>query len=113
MISCCLPVLIFIQIKASIPKIDYTGTTCKQYIFILLYEGCCLYLYNKYLIYTILGTEILPNSLLHLKRWSAHLQSFNESKAEKEIKLPDFSHHPSIGTLQEAFQVLKGNYLIM
>ena len=63
-------------------------------------------------LFTNLGTGVLPNSLLHLKRWGNHLHSFKISTTDNEIEFPDFRQHPNIATLQEAFQVIKGNNII-
>jgi len=65
-------------------------------------------LFNSLNLHTYEGTGVLPNSLLHLKRWSNHLHSYKISAAETNIKLPDFDSHPNIATLQEAFQVILG-----
>ena len=54
------------------------------------------------------GCGVLPNSLLHLKRWSSHLQSFNKSQSKEKATFPDFNQHPKLATLQEAFEQIKG-----
>jgi len=63
-------------------------------------------LFNSLNLHTHEGTGILPNSLLHLKRWSSHLHSYKISTAGSDIKLPDFGPHPNIATLEQAFQVV-------
>ena len=63
-------------------------------------------------LFTNLGTGVLPNSLLHLKRWGNHLHSYKTSTSDNEIEFSDFRQHPKIATLQEAFQVIQGNITI-
>ena len=62
--------------------------------------------------FTNLGTGVLPNSLLHLKRWGNHIHSYKTSTTENEIEFLDFRQHPNITTLEEAFEVIKGNNII-
>jgi len=54
------------------------------------------------------GTGILPNSLLHLKRWGNHLHSYRLTTNSSETQLPEFNPHQSISTLQEALEVITG-----
>ena len=58
--------------------------------------------------FEISGTGILPNSLLHLKRWGNHLHSYRLATNSSETQLPEFNPHQSISTLQEALEVITG-----
>ena len=58
--------------------------------------------------FEISGTGILPNSLLHLKRWGNHLHSYRLTTNSSETQLPEFNPHQSISTLQEALEIITG-----
>jgi len=65
-------------------------------------------LFESLNLHTSEGTGILPNSLLHLKRWGNHLHSYKTSTTDNQLEFSEFRKHSTIATLQEAFQVIKG-----
>merc|ERR1711936_827540 len=70
-------------------------------------------LFRSLKLHTSEGTGILPNSLLHLKRWGNHLHSYKISSSENsEFHFPKFAQHHQILTLEQAFQVVQGKMVV-
>merc|ERR1711936_859246 len=70
-------------------------------------------LFRSLKLHTSEGTGILPNSLLHLKRWGNHLHSYKISSSENsEFHFPEFAQHHQILTLEQAFQVVQGKMVV-
>merc|ERR1739844_309204 len=69
-------------------------------------------LFRSLKLHTSEGTGILPNSLLHLKRWGNHLHSYKKSSRDSEFHFPEFAQHHQILTLEQAFQVVQGKMVV-